>query len=168
MAILGDYINKVDRFAKEFWGNLFGSKNGIRSEKKQAEDQKIKLLAQIRELSILSQALIKKLDEKYNNFSRTPDKSITMLINKVKSLIEEANDHLQDAYQYLDVFNVNFTIDELVNAKKSINKISESNIDDLIRLNVFSKPNKGAILVIRSQVERLGEDLPKFNLKTAK
>ena len=147
-----------------FWDKWFTKSK----EEKKAEDQKIKLLAQIKELSILSQALIKKLDEKYNKFSRTPDKSITALINKVKSLIEEANDHLQDAYQYLDVFNINFTIKELLNVKKSINKISESNIDDLIKLNIFSKSNKGAILIIRSQVERLGEDLPKFDLKTAK
>ncbi len=147
-----------------FWDKWFTKSK----EEKKAEDQKIKLLAQIKELSILSQALIKKLDEKYNKFSRTPDKSITALINKVKSLIEEANDHLQDAYQYLDVFNINFTIKELLNVKKSINKISESNVDDLIKLNIFSKSNKGAILIIRSQVERLGEDLPKFDLKTAK
>ena len=91
-----------------FWDKWFTKSK----EEKKAEDQKIKLLAQIKELSILSQALIKKLDEKYNKFSRTPDKSITALINKVKSLIEEANDHLQDAYQYLDVFNINFTIKE--------------------------------------------------------
>ena len=147
-----------------FWDKWFTKSK----EEKKAEDQKIKLLAQIKELSILSQALIKKLDEKYNKFSRTPDKSITALINKVKSLIEEANDHLQDAYQYLDVFNIDFTIKELLNVKKSINKISESNVDDLIKLNIFSKSNKGAILIIRSQVERLGEDLPKFDLKTAK
>jgi len=147
-----------------FWDKWFTKSK----EEKKAEDQKIKLLAQIKELSILSQALIKKLDEKYNKFSRTPDKSITALINKVKSLIEESNDHLQDAYQYLDVFNINFTIKELLNVKKSINKISESNVDDLIKLNIFSKSNKGAILIIRSQVERLGEDLPKFDLKTAK
>ncbi|MEK6906919.1 MAG: hypothetical protein AABW45_00135 [Nanoarchaeota archaeon] len=142
-----------------FWSNWF--------KRSKEEEQKIKLLALIKEMIIFCNNLLVKLDKGY-----AIDSNIKIRIKKLKEKIEQTRHHLDDAYGFLDAPNINSSIDELIQADRYINfKDLDSHLDFLIKTNKrgdeykFEKSDKDRIQFIRTNIARLIKDLPNFNLK---
>ncbi len=108
------------------------------------------------------------LTKNLKNQNEPSDNKVKIKIEWLINRIKEISNFLEEAHSYFKAGNIPYCINELVNANKVFNKyLDEINqrIDFLIHVKRLTKENRNYIGSLRSNIQRLINDLPNYDLE---